>query len=831
MNSSESTNEPILLISFERTLEITNEGILYFTNLNDSKISILTIIGGEHTGKTAFLNQLLGTNYTLPKTKSPTQKGIWAWGQPIPLDTLEDNELNLEEEIEENHNDNSGNNNTILLLVLYCDGLTFKKEKNFIEIKELLTNNNISNLNREDSECVEKKLFMICSLISSSLIYNVNVTELSFDENYSRLTQLSECLLEILIKNNKKITSNYLPELIWLARDPNSTKSQETLTNEFASKTSTLELFTNYFTNNIFFYLDSLDQMEEVTQYMLTNIKPKCIKNTMQNQYITGKAIYGILQNYTECLNIFEYPIIKDSIECVRLSNTNETTDIIIERSKAQIKTSIQTDNLILVNKNTHSLLIEGLKEFFSLPVTEIIPTKKLSPYIERIVSFHIDELNKYSNQTQIKYEEMLKSLEFITQKDKLTSLNNINTYFKSFSDEIGKLLYIVLGNPRFKFHDDAYAIVNKNICERLLSLGTSIEFLTRNLLKEKNNLKEQKELNETKTSQTLNEKTKMIFKLSAEKEKLERDLKSKEKEYENSLEIRERNFNSAKNDLRTIISEKDKKIKILEDEKENLYKEIIEIRKLNLQQKEKIHELENSLENFKGKKNTHSSSKLEFSMLNIKSIYDRIHSMFLEYKSSLDSLEHEKGTIFGHKSIETNIKESDLRITKLFEEFNTFKDKEIQLIRDGYEKTIRTAHNKINELNFEIDKLKYEQSNNKEKISELELKHEETKKQAQAYAKSSNCKDSLITTQKEAIDLYQQKVGEYSTKISDLESNLNSWIIHYKMKVEENETLFLIFCSILRKDKETYEIHYKKLSTEMQKKVQTFVNLYKTFK
>jgi hypothetical protein len=38
-------------------------------------------------------------------------------------------------------------------------------------------------------------------------------------------------------------------------------------------------------------------------------------------------------------------------------------------------------------------------------------------------------------------------------------------------------------------------------------------------------------------------------------------------------------------------------------------------------------------------------------------------------------------------------------------------------------------------------------------------------------------------------------------------------------MKVEENEALFLVFCGVLKKDEETYEIHYKKLSTEMRKK------------
>ena len=49
--------EPILLLTGEKTLEISYEGIQFLTSIKEKKVAILTIVGPPSSGKSFLLDQ------------------------------------------------------------------------------------------------------------------------------------------------------------------------------------------------------------------------------------------------------------------------------------------------------------------------------------------------------------------------------------------------------------------------------------------------------------------------------------------------------------------------------------------------------------------------------------------------------------------------------------------------------------------------------------------------------------------------------------------------------------------------------------------------------
>ena len=80
--------EPILLLTGEKTLEISYEGIQFLTSIKEKKVAILTIVGPPSSGKSFLLDQLLGTKKGFQELadNKPKIRGLYIWGKPIKME-------------------------------------------------------------------------------------------------------------------------------------------------------------------------------------------------------------------------------------------------------------------------------------------------------------------------------------------------------------------------------------------------------------------------------------------------------------------------------------------------------------------------------------------------------------------------------------------------------------------------------------------------------------------------------------------------------------------------------------------------------------------------
>ena len=103
--------------------------------------------------------------------------------------------------------------------------------------------------------------------------------------------------------------------------------------------------------------------------------------------------------------------------------------------------------------------------------------------------------------------------------------------------------------------------------------------------------------------------------------------------------------------------------------------------------------------------------------------------------------------------------------------------------MNDNYEKEIKKAKDKYDELNFELTKKNAEVKEQTELKEATENKLKEKSKQITELNEISKSKDSLINTQNDNIKMYQDKVNDYKKTKEDLELSLARNIYNFKMK------------------------------------------------
>ena len=193
-NEQEFEEKPIPLIA--EGFDLENDGIEFLQKLSDKNIAVISIIGPAASGKSFLANQLSGKINkgfeigSIERNKDCCTKGIWVWGKPI---------------IKDNY----------YIIILDAQGLRTDTEENL-----------------EYSQ----KIFALCSLISSVVIYNYKkdddseeITKISnevMEHSYELFNKLIPFLEKIKLEDNdelgddvNKITQFHLPEYIWLYRD------------------------------------------------------------------------------------------------------------------------------------------------------------------------------------------------------------------------------------------------------------------------------------------------------------------------------------------------------------------------------------------------------------------------------------------------------------------------------------------------------------------------------------------------------------------------------------------------------------------------------------
>ena len=147
------------------------------------------------------------------------------------------------------------------------------------------------------------------------------------------------------------------------------------------------------------------------------------------------------------------------------------------------------------------------------------------------------------------------------------------------------------------------------------------------------------------------------------------------------------------------------------------------------------------------------------------------------------------------------------------------------------YEEKIKNYKKDLDNSNFELEKLKIEFSKEQQNNSLLKIQLENEKKKIEEIQSLLGDKNALNETMEERINLQLKDIENYKKNKEKLEVSLNSNIVKYKLKEEENEVLLSVFYSILSKKKDKYELNIKKLTAEVRHEIERLNKQFTFFK
>ena len=261
--------EPIQLISIsDCMIKLKEEGINLLKALTDQNLSILSLNGPLSSGKSSLANTIINKTSSGFKTGEKTQ-GIWIWGKPIDL------------------------KDGIKLLLLDCQGL-----------------------NKDESESISNKLFILSVLLSTSIIYN---TQGELNDNtindFFYYTDLSN-KIKVHSDNNNKLNNinnlkEYFPELIFI----NNTLSKENI-QDLIEKNPSCGSIVELFEKRVYINSQNIQVLSEKIKDM------KC--KSIDKNIIDGDSFLGLIQNYIDFINQGKNPVIYSALENVLLSKAKK---------------------------------------------------------------------------------------------------------------------------------------------------------------------------------------------------------------------------------------------------------------------------------------------------------------------------------------------------------------------------------------------------------------------------------------------------------------------------------------------------------------------------
>ena len=795
----EFKEEPIqLVISSEDILETTTEAINILTALKNEKLCILSINGPISTGKSTLANNIIEKTEQGFKIGEKTE-GIWIWGKPITL------------------------NNGAKLLILDCQGLV-----------------------KSENDKISYKLFILSILLSTCVVYNTQ-GELTQDiiNDFISYTNLSEKVKINNKTNNVEDLKEYFPELIFINNNASKENMKELIEkNPLYENLSKLFEYISYFnTQN---YKELVGKIKSEMEYKM-----------LDNNIIDGDSLFGLLQNYIDFLNNGEQPVINSALENVLLSKAKNESDLILEDFKNNFNKKLEYPMSITAIYKIYFELLQKYTVKFCNKVKKCLDPSQTGEYLKKLFVDMEKELDTCLETNKDYYDEWFgmeyKELEEVLSKINLESINKTKLFILSFTSTIQTCLNKFLNIPNTDFCKNLLTILSKIfqnlVFEKLNNFGEKMDDLFQNYNKEYNvnieNLNNEiKKLNEQieNNQKLLNDKNKeksesnrSFLELETKLDKLNREIKAKEKEYENNLNIEIQKYQKMETYYNAQIKEKDEKILNLESKIEKLNQDILgsnkeSIMKANELNRENI-KLQNQLEQLRkdGHDGTNISNNEE--NLSLQTLFKNIQNTFMEFKESIDKLDKENENVFKTKHLENSTKQIEGKININVNDIKNFFEVQIKAMTENYEKEIKKIKDEYDELNFELSKKKVD-INEQTKLKEVcETKLKESVKQIGELNEISKSKDSLISTQNEALRMYEDKINDYKKMKEDLELSLAKNIYNFKMKEDEFDSLLMVIEGIVSRKKEKYEHNLNKLSPEIQTTLQSLVKQYKFFK
>ena len=878
--------KPISLIN--SNFELTSEGETFLKSLSDKKISLISVIGPKSSGKSFLSNQLVGIYNngfeigSIQNTKESCTKGVWVWGTPVShnggdifiliLDVqgfqIEGEEqlkinqkifnlINIisstviynykkDDESEETEEINSTviKNSVELFNKLIKDEKKILNEKNISEIYFLYRDYNIKDTN--------KYLEMINSINKENETYNtlyknkINIFTLPppmeendmlinlyldeeddpFDDEYKK--KINEFKKNIFdnIKQKKIgediIDINHLIDLI-----NNFDKNKENNNNNININIKEEPKKEEIATVNIGIKKEEINKKKDE---IIENIKKKLNEKNENISDIIDKIknSYDILSN-NKILNSLNSSCNNSDIEYL-IDNINT----IINMNGKELIEKIINPQIVEYNQNLNNLISQ--KEKFIPSLKEITKKEDIKEYFNNFKDEIIKDMNNTLFNSKYEFLSCFKNIKAYFEK---CAFNNMNNYINNVDNYINNYVNNAIKEQKNsenigKNLDEKKSEINE-LKQKIENLNNELSELRQNLeLKEKEfnasteSLKQEKENLEKKYNEDLGN-------LKQEKEKTEQEYKTKLDniiEEKNKLEQEKNNLNEEKNNL---IKESTEKNDILSKEKASLEEKLSLSEKNISELNDKNKELNSKINEYIEKENT----KPKPQMVNIKDedlpklveLFQQIKTNINESNDAIKLFLEKKSTIFHDKFIEETKKNINNKCENWVEELQKITKERFESKDTYYTEQIETLKNEKNVLNDELNKVKDDINLIKAENNNLKEEIKLVKDIRNSVDKFKSDKDKIINTLKNTNTLYEQRIKDFESKLSDMEFNLSNYKFESKMKEEEVDSTFNLFKSLLEKNKKNFESNLKKVPDHIKNEVLALNKKYKYIK
>ena len=799
MEEKEFEEKAIPLIT--EGFDLETDGIEFLQKLSDKNIAVISIIGPVSSGKSFLATQISdkinnGFEISSSGNKDCCTKGIWVWGKPI---------------IKDNY----------YIIILDAQGLRTNTEENL-----------------EYSQ----KIFALCTLISSIVIYNYKNDEnkegnkLSnevIEKSYELFNKMIQFLPKIKLEDNEelseemnKITSSHLPEFLWVYRDSTTTDFNpfSEVEKNFLEKN---EYFKTLFKNKIKKYslpipmeISKMKSNSYLTiseediksggpfsqEYKTTfnNLKNKiihaCTPKTIKSLTLNGNLFYGLLQEYASTIFSGDYMFVESPLSNVVFSNLGEITESITETFKEKLEEkNNEVYDIIQIMKNSFEVFSDGLlNEYQNNFIGKLLHSQFMTEEMNNILSSVSDEV--LDTNIKDKLTQFNDSLKELTQKateektGKIEAIPDIKKNLNEFANKIQKEIEENIFKKENEFLNSFGFIkdyIIKCICNKINSYADSIQFyVEHNLQTVESSSKTNEEAFEAKI-QELNEKENELNKLKIEIEKMKQNMKDKEKEYQKNVLIENKKYINLKEDYEKILKEKNLELKKLEDKNNEINQEIRKI--------------------FTERNNKDDLSKIKNENMQLKVDLGIKEKQINALNSKLKDIEEKKRKQSSiQEEIDNNIlKESDIpklkemfktinkTITEYSEKINNleknkkqvFHDKFIEQNKSDWKKTYNNWNEELNQ--FKEDHFKTMENNYSQELSELKKENNNLINDLKSLFNDVNTKNieimklnQKINSDKEIFDIKQKEINEILEKNDKMQKEMEI----FKVRLAETE-------------------------------------------
>ena len=775
--------------------DLENDGIEFLQKLSDKNISIISIIGPAASGKSFLANQLSGKINkgfeigSVEHRKECCTKGIYVWGKPIIKDNF-------------------------YIIILDAQGFRTDTEENL-----------------EYSQ----KIFALCSLISSVVIYNFKkdddseeINKISnevFEHSYELFNKLITFMEKIKLEDNdelseekNKLTTSHIPEYLWVYRDylipdfsvyneietkinENNSLFNELFKNKIKKYSLPCPMDSNQMLVNAYLDLDDDDikkggPFTEEYKTSINSFRNKVIKTCTPKLIcdlsLNGNLFYGLLQEYASSIFSGDYMFVESPLTNVVFSNLGETTENINENFKEKLEEKNKdVYDIIQQVKNSYEIFSDGLlNDYQDTFIGKLLHTQFMAEEINKILSTVSDELlDTTITEKLTKFNDTLKEL---TEKGaaekilKIESIPDIKKNLNTLSNNVKKELEETIFTKENEFLT-SYSLIKdyiiKCVCDKINLYADSINFyIDHNLQTIESSSKTNEAALEAKI-QELNKKESEIIDMKVKIEKLERDMRNKAEELNGLLEAEKINSEKLKKDKEFVVEEKNKIIQNLENKYDELNREL-----------KSYYNTKNNNDEFTQIKNENLELKVNLG----------------KKEKQLNSLKEELKEYNEKKSKEENNKEINL---------NSLKNSDIPKLKEIYKainKTILEYSDKINKL-----------EQNKEQVF-----HDKFIEFSKLTIKKI-CKNWNEELSQFKEDHFKTMIDNYRKEVSDLKKDntklMNELELRY-IEINEKNIEILKLKETIKSDKELSEIkdNIVKSTQNKYETVQKEMEIYK---